>query len=50
MPGTDIGDGAIVGANAVVRGHLPGNMIYAGAPARPLKRFDATTRSWVRVE
>jgi lipopolysaccharide O-acetyltransferase len=50
MPGSDIGDGAIVGANSVVRGRLPGNTIYAGAPARPLKRFDATTRSWIRVE
>lgn len=50
MPGSDIGDGAIIGANSVVRGHLPGNTIYAGAPARPIKCFDTTTHSWVRVE
>lgn len=49
LPGSDIGDGAIVGANAVVHGHLPGNTIYAGAPARPLKCFNATTLSWTRV-
>lgn len=50
LPGSVIGDGAIVGANAVVHGHLPGNAIYAGAPARPIKRFDANTGSWTKVE
>lgn len=50
MPGSDIGDGAIVGANSVVRGRLIGNTIYAGAPVRPIKRFNTVTNSWVQVE
>ena len=50
MPGSVIGDGAIIGANSVVRGYLPSNSICAGAPARPIKLFDATTRFWGRIE
>jgi len=50
LPGSDIGEGAIVGANAVVRGRLAPDTIYAGAPARPVKRFDAATRAWIRTK
>lgn len=50
LPGSDIGDGAIVGANSVVRGLLPGNTIYAGIPAKPIKRFEISTRSWIPIK
>lgn len=34
LPGTTIGDGSIVAAGAVVRGHFPPMSIIAGAPAK----------------
>jgi acetyltransferase-like isoleucine patch superfamily enzyme len=34
LPGTTIGDGAIIGAGAVVRGHVPAMAIAVGIPAR----------------
>lgn len=50
LPGSEIGNGAIVGANSVVRGRLAPDTIYAGAPAKPVKRFEAATRSWIRTK
>ena len=34
LPGTCLGDGVIVGANAVVKGSFPDGVILAGNPAR----------------
>lgn len=34
MPGTTIGDGAIIGAHAVVRGDIPAMSVAVGSPAR----------------
>lgn len=34
LPGTTIGEGAIVGANAVVKGDVPAGAVVAGNPAR----------------
>lgn len=36
LPGVTVGDGAIVGAGAVVRGHVPAGMRVAGVPAREI--------------
>ena len=44
-----IGKGAIIGANSVVRSDVPAGTIVAGCPAKPLKRYDATTRTWSRT-
>jgi maltose O-acetyltransferase len=37
MPGSTIQDGAVVGANSVVSGHLESNKIYGGNPAKLIK-------------
>lgn len=37
LAGSDIGDGSVVGANSVVRGQLPQNVIAAGTPAKVLR-------------
>jgi acetyltransferase-like isoleucine patch superfamily enzyme len=42
----NIGRGAIIGANSVVRGVVPANTIVAGAPAKPIKVFNPKTGSW----
>lgn len=41
-----IGEGAIIGANSVVRGNVEPNCIVAGAPARVIKRFNVSTLIW----
>ena len=44
MPGVTIGDGAIVGARAVVTGNVPPYAVVAGNPARVVRmRFDKQT-------
>jgi acetyltransferase-like isoleucine patch superfamily enzyme len=42
----DIGNGAVIAANSVVRGAVACNTIVAGAPAKPVKTFNAKTASW----
>lgn len=37
LSGASIGDGAVVGANSVVRGHVPPYAVVAGSPARVLR-------------
>lgn len=48
LAGSDIGDGAIIGANTVVSGQIPKGSIIIGARARQLKSFDESIRQWVR--
>lgn len=40
LPGTSIGDNSVVGAGAVVKGHLEANGVYAGVPARKISSFE----------
>ena len=40
LRGARIGDGAVVGANSVVRGELPSRTVSAGAPARVIRSTD----------
>ncbi|WP_165611289.1 acyltransferase [Sphingomonas jatrophae] len=38
LKGATLGDGAVIGANAVVSGEIPEGMIAVGIPARPIRR------------
>lgn len=44
--GVRIGNGCVVGANSVVTSDLPPLTMAAGAPARPIRRFNETTSRW----
>jgi acetyltransferase-like isoleucine patch superfamily enzyme len=47
LAGAHIGDGAIIGANSVVRGIIPPYTIAVGAPARVIRRWDEERRAWI---
>ena len=49
LAGAEIGDGCIIGANSVVTGSIPPSTIAFGAPARPVRRWDAAERAWVPI-
>jgi lipopolysaccharide O-acetyltransferase len=49
LPGSDIGDGAVIGANSVVRGVIPAATIAVGAPAKPVRRWDEASEKWVSL-
>lgn len=46
LPGAEIGRHVVVGAGAVVTGALPDFCVAVGAPAKVVRRLDAT-RAWV---
>lgn len=47
LAGADIGDGCVIGANAVVTGRVPPRTIAVGAPARVVRFWDDHQRSWL---
>jgi acetyltransferase-like isoleucine patch superfamily enzyme len=48
LPGARIGRHVVVAAGSVVTGELPDYCVAAGAPARPVRRYDRE-RGWERV-
>jgi lipopolysaccharide O-acetyltransferase len=48
-PGSRIGEGSVIGANAVVIGTIPPFTIAAGIPARPLKKYNFDSNEWVEL-
>ena len=46
LPGTTIGQGAIIGANSVVSGTIPPYSIAVGAPAKVVKLFEPQSGTW----
>lgn len=46
LPGVEIGDGSIVGANSVVSKDIPSYSIAVGAPARIVKQYNPQTQIW----
>jgi acetyltransferase-like isoleucine patch superfamily enzyme len=49
LAGAQIGDGCVIGANSVVSGIIPSGTMAVGAPAKPVRRWDAVSRQWVPV-
>ncbi|HLI77254.1 MAG TPA: DapH/DapD/GlmU-related protein [Acidobacteriaceae bacterium] len=49
LAGAAIGDGCVIGANAVVTGAIPPGTIAVGAPAQPIRRWSETEQSWVKL-
>jgi len=47
MPGVQIGEMSIIGANSVVTESIPDRVIAVGAPARVIKRWDEEFQQWV---
>ena len=49
FPGVTIGDNVIVGANSLVRSDLPSYTICVGNPAKPVKKYDFDSKTWVKL-
>ena len=47
LAGAEIGDGCVIGANAVVTGPIPAGTLAVGAPARALPRSNPQARTWL---
>ena len=50
LKGVRIGNGSVIGANSVVTNDIPPLTMAAGMPARPIRRFNETTRAWERID
>lgn len=49
LPGVSLGDGCVVGANAVVTHSFPAGSVIGGVPAKMIKRWNGTTKRWEKV-
>ncbi len=49
LKGVRIGNGSVIGANSVVCHDIPPLTMAAGAPARPLRRWNEVTGIWERL-
>jgi acetyltransferase-like isoleucine patch superfamily enzyme len=50
LPGVNIGKHCVIGANSVVNRDIPDYHVAAGAPAVPIRIYDAVTDSWKRID
>lgn len=50
LPGTEIGDGAVIGANSLVRGRIPPRCLAVGHPARVVSKEPEFPRSLTVAE
>jgi acetyltransferase-like isoleucine patch superfamily enzyme len=47
LPGSDIGELSIIGANSVVSGTVPPRSLAVGAPARVVRTWDPNREAWI---
>lgn len=47
LPGVTLGENAYVGAGAVVDADVPARTVVVGDPARAIRRYDETSRTWI---
>ena len=50
LPGVTLGEGCMIGANAVVNKSIPENCMAAGIPAIVIKKFDFDKNKWISVK
>lgn len=50
LPGVSIGNGCVIGANAVVNKDIPDNCIAVGIPAKVIKKYDKDTNTWKKIK
>jgi len=48
-PGVSMGEGSVAGANAVVTMDVAPFTLVAGAPARPIRRYDGAQGRWIKA-
>lgn len=48
LPGSTIGNNCIIGACAVVKGHIPDNSVAVGNPARVIKTIDMCAEEFLK--
>lgn len=49
MPGVELGDCVVVGANSVVTKNVPAYCMVAGSPAKVIKHWDSSYKMWLKV-
>jgi len=47
LPNVHIGNGAVIGSNSVVTKDIPSNSVYAGIPAKMIKKYESQSDSVV---
>jgi len=46
LPGVNVGNGCIIGANSLVNSNIPKNCIAVGSPARVIKTYNPNSTLW----
>lgn len=50
LGGATIGSKCVIGAGSVVTGSIPDQTIAVGSPCRSVKRWDAKTEAWTKID
>lgn len=50
LPGVHLGDGCVIGANAVVTHDIPPYCVAAGVPAKMIKKYNFEKKQWEKIK